>query len=286
MTGSRLPKGRWARLDRGVGLALSLSRCSSWLAFVTMPEGRRPAALMRDEQCRPLHGHPDRVGRGGRKLPARSMISGSGWHGGCLGLVLLGVAGCGVGAPMSPAESTVASGRSLVNPPSGTSVLVSDSDLLDEILADEQVTVVELERAYLAFLGCVKESGVSGRYAYDLNSGTGMSYEFFLVGDEDGTRIGPIVEDCQESMLGDLDTRYEKANPPTPAQVERVRSKLYGCLVAVAGEHMSDVPVDSSYEDLSEKAADIAGDTNLGTTAVAASGCVLKSRFGEFVDLG
>ncbi len=112
-----------------------------------------------------------------------------------------------------------------------------------------------------------------------------MSYEFFLVGDEDGTRIGPIIENCQEGTVGDLDMRYEKANPPTPAQLERVRSQLYGCLVAVVGDDMSDLPADASYEDLAERADEIAGDTNLGEKAVAASNCVPSATFGEYVDL-
>lgn len=129
-----------------------------------------------------------------------------------------------------------------------------DPDFLGDVLADDVVTTDELERAYVAYVGCLGANGGEGYYAFDIELRSGLNVIWQLVGPD-----GRIVADtlgieaaCSEAFLGDLTRRFNEANPPGDDLGARQRAAVVACIEPLSQEAAAafpeEVTVDTAVE--------------------------------------
>lgn len=129
-----------------------------------------------------------------------------------------------------------------------------DPDFLDDVLADDAVGADELDAAYRAYIDCLVVNGGEGYYAFDIELRSGLSIEWQLA-DADGNVVGDTVgveAACSATFLGDLQHRFDIANPPDPDLGARQRAAVVACIEPFSSEAAAAFPP--------EIAVDIAGD--------------------------
>jgi hypothetical protein len=164
-----------------------------------------------------------------------------------------------------------------------------DGGTVDDVVADDTVTVEELTASYERYIECLAEGGGSGRYAHDIELRTGLVVEW-NVDDVDGGDAGAVDRDvlgasCSRRYLGDLTRRFELANPPADDLADRQRASIAKCIQAVSPEAAANLPAEISVgtagdaSSLSELQLDPAAldPASLGADAddtAAVSGCI------------
>lgn len=119
---------------------------------------------------------------------------------------------------------------------SPTSIAGLDTSFLDEIKADQSVTRVEMEQAYLAFFECLEDNGGSGEYAFNLDYGTDLSYNVGFGDVSDPEEFDRIVGRCEATYVGDLPILYTEENPLAPDASKRQLESIRSCIAGIDPE--------------------------------------------------
>lgn len=138
---------------------------------------------------------------------------------------------------------------------SPTSIAGLDTSFLDEIKADESVTRAEMEQGYLAFFECLENNGGSGEYAFNLDYGTGMSYNVGFGDVSDPEEFDRIVGQCEATYVADLPILYAEENPPSPDATGRQLESIRSCIAGVdpaLGEQAEEIEQPDLMHDLAE----------------------------------
>ena len=120
-----------------------------------------------------------------------------------------------------------------------------DDAAIVEVLSDDTVTAVELAAAYEAYVDCLVEGGAVGRYAYGIELHTGLVVEWVEVGESPpDVERNVLSAGCSRRHLGDLTSRFERANPPDDNLDERRSDSIAACIEPISPEAAANLPAE------------------------------------------
>ena len=142
----------------------------------------------------------------------------------------------------------------------------ADPDFLDEILADDTVTVDELTDAYQRYLDCLADGGAAGIYAFDLD--LRVAFADWALPDGDTNDPAELDATCKRDFLGDLIPRFGDANPPAADLADRQRASTVACVAAINPAIAAKIPEEVTL-DTTEQGVSVV-DLQLDATALGA----------------
>jgi hypothetical protein len=119
-----------------------------------------------------------------------------------------------------------------------------DDSSIAEVLIDDTVTADELAAAYEAYVACLGEGGGGGRYAYDIELQSGLVVEW---AEDDGSADvdrNVLSASCSRRHLGDLTSRFERANPPGDDLAGRRSASVAACVEPISAEAAANLPAE------------------------------------------
>jgi hypothetical protein len=116
----------------------------------------------------------------------------------------------------------------------------ADPDFLDDILADDTVTVEEITDAYERYIDCLAEGGAVGVYAFDLD--LRVAFADWSLPEAAGTDKATLDGSCKRDFIGDLIPRFNEANPPAADLAERQRASMVACVESIDPAIAAEIP--------------------------------------------
>ncbi len=207
-----------------------------------------------------------------------------------VGAIIVGAAACDSPSTDEPsdiqrAETTLdrigATGLTTL-PPS------DDTSFIDGVLADGDVTPLEMEQAYLSFLECLSLGGGSGRYAYDLAVGSGIVLEWGVVDDSPEGELTDLVGNrCRAQYLSTVEATYAASHPTDSSGKEVVIQRTLSCVVSAFPDLGGDLSADSTEEQLNKAIDEVAEDPNsTAQEQVQMYECSLFGSYGDWRAFG
>ena len=132
-----------------------------------------------------------------------------------------------------------------------------------QMLADGEVTTVELNEAFRTYIGCMEDAGMVGRYAYDAERlGHNWTMEYNMPGDgPEGSLTDAIESRCYGRFVSPLEGHFDDPVSRSDRELQRRQSTI-DCLVEV-DPAFSTIPPDLPVEpgsDFQRQAFDIGND--------------------------
>jgi len=143
----------------------------------------------------------------------------------CIGLLV----GC-------TASRTPAADQEAVGAPSpGVTAVGVDAQrdpLQDELLADGAVSTAEMERALLAVVTCVQQSGHSAELV-EFNEDGGGQFQTSGATTEEADAAEAALDRCRAEILSDVQPAYNLEHAPSEQEIQEHREKVVDCLVGM-----------------------------------------------------
>lgn len=103
-----------------------------------------------------------------------------------------------------------------------------------ELIADGDVTADELTEAYDAYIDCMEDAGMVGRYVFDVDRlGRGIPMEYNMPGDgREGRLTHTVEQQCFARFINPVDGLFDDPLSPAERSVQRRRDTI-DCMAEV-----------------------------------------------------